>query len=284
MVVMTTQVTPTTPRFGGVFRFHHQKGSNMSNLIPFNFNGSSIQVITDENGEPWFIAKEVSDVLGYSDAFKMTTRLDEDEKQNRQFGGFGNRGVTVINESGLYSAILGSTKPEAKPFKKWVTSEVLPSIRKTGSYSTAQIEKKPSAIEPAKEFKALFSVGRLLGLDKNAAAISANQGTVKLTGTNVLGLLGQTHLVAENQESLWYNVTDLGKTVGLSGMKLNRLFSEAGLQERIGDYWQPTEKAEGLCRLFDTGKSHNSGTPIQAIKWSKESLSKISVQGNETSH
>jgi prophage antirepressor-like protein len=90
------------------------------------------------DGDPWFIAMDVSAVLGYSDAFKMTARLDEDEKSNRQIGGLGSptggRGVSVISESGLYVAIVGSKKPDAKPFRRWVTGTVLPSLRKTGAY------------------------------------------------------------------------------------------------------------------------------------------------------
>ncbi|CAB5637087.1 Bro-N domain-containing protein [Pseudomonas putida] len=119
------------------------------NLIQRSFNGHSIQVILDENGEPWFIAMEVAEVLGYSDAYEMTKKLDDDEKSNRQIAGLGTatggRGVSTINESGLYSAILTSSKPEAKPFKRWVTHEVLPTIRRTGSYSMAQQQQLPSA-------------------------------------------------------------------------------------------------------------------------------------------
>lgn len=119
------------------------------NLIQRSFNGHSIQVILDESGEPWLVAMEVAEVLGYSDAHKMTSKLDDDEKSNRQIGGLGpatgGRGVIVINESGLYSAILTSSKPEAKPFKRWVTHEVLPTIRRTGSYSMAQQQQLPSA-------------------------------------------------------------------------------------------------------------------------------------------
>ncbi|RDU52953.1 hypothetical protein CQA40_06305 [Helicobacter sp. MIT 01-3238] len=88
--------------------------------------------------EPYFIAMDIAKALDYSDAYQMTRRLDDDEISNRQIGGLGTssggRGITLINESGLYSAILGSNKPEAKTFKKWVTKEVLPSIRKTGTY------------------------------------------------------------------------------------------------------------------------------------------------------
>jgi len=94
--------------------------------------------IIEQDGAHWFVAKDIADILEYSDANKMVQRLDDDEKANRQLGGLtvskGGRGMIVINESGLYNAILGSQKPESKKFKKWVTSEVLPTIRKTGGY------------------------------------------------------------------------------------------------------------------------------------------------------
>ncbi|KIM03021.1 MAG: hypothetical protein KU29_13000 [Sulfurovum sp. FS06-10] len=94
------------------------------------------------NGEPYFVAMDIAKALGYVDAYSMTRRLEDDEVQNLQIGGFGNRGVNVINESGLYNAILGSEKQEAKQFKKWVTSEVLPAIRKHGGYLTTETIEK----------------------------------------------------------------------------------------------------------------------------------------------
>lgn len=106
-------------------------------IQPFNFNGLQLRALLI-NEEPWFIAMDVAQVLGYDDAWNMTRRLDPEEIQNLQIGGFGNRGVNLINESGLYSAILGSQNPEAKTFKKWVTTDVLPTIRKTGTYTTPQ--------------------------------------------------------------------------------------------------------------------------------------------------
>jgi prophage antirepressor-like protein len=117
----------------------------MSNLIPFDFNGKKVTVVTDDNGAPWFVAMEIASILGYSDAEAMTRRLDEDEKQNLRMVGFGPRGVTVISEAGLYASILASQKAEAKPFKRWVTHDVLPSIRRTGSY----VEQSPRANERA---------------------------------------------------------------------------------------------------------------------------------------
>lgn len=87
--------------------------------------------------EPWFVGKDVADILGYQNGSRDINRhVDEDDRQNYQNGTFESpRGMTVINESGLYSLILSSKLPTAKKFKHWVTSEVLPSIRKTGSYN-----------------------------------------------------------------------------------------------------------------------------------------------------
>lgn len=89
------------------------------------------------DGEPYFIGKDVAEILGYSDTFgALKKHVDAEDKQNCQNDSFESpRGMTVINESGLYSLILSSKLPAAKKFKRWVTSEVLPAIRKTGSYS-----------------------------------------------------------------------------------------------------------------------------------------------------
>lgn len=88
----------------------------------------------DASGTPWWLAKDVAAVLGYKDAESMTRRLDDDEKLTLSVVGLVRYSI-FVNESGLYSSILWSQKPEAKAFKRWITREVLPTIRKTGSYS-----------------------------------------------------------------------------------------------------------------------------------------------------
>lgn len=94
------------------------------------------------NDEPWFVAKDVADILGYSETAAMNKRLDEDEIISAKLEGM-NMNSTLINESGLYNAVLCSNKPEAKKFKKWVTSEVLPSIRKHGMYAKDELLDNP---------------------------------------------------------------------------------------------------------------------------------------------
>lgn len=100
----------------------------------------SVRTMTDEHGEPWFVGKDVAEILGYSDSYgALKKHVDDEDKQNCQNDSFETpRGMTVINESGLYSLILSSKLPGAKEFKRWVTAEVLPSIRKNGAYINGQ--------------------------------------------------------------------------------------------------------------------------------------------------
>lgn len=102
----------------------------------------------EQNGEPWFVGKDVALALGYADAFgALKKHVDDVDKQNCQNDSFESpRGMTIINESGLYSLCFGSKLEGAKRFKRWVTSEVLPSIRKTGSYMAAPMSKELQAI------------------------------------------------------------------------------------------------------------------------------------------
>lgn len=104
----------------------------------FNFNATPLRTLTDEAGNPWFVAKDVCDVLGYTNPSKaIHDHIDpEDKLNNESLSSLGQRGGWLINESGLYSLILSSKQPNAKEFKRWVTHEVLPSIRKHGIYAT----------------------------------------------------------------------------------------------------------------------------------------------------
>ncbi len=106
------------------------------------FNGHDVRTVVIR-GEPWWVAKDVCDVLAITDTSQAVSRLEDDEKLMRTLDVSGqNREIWLINESGLYSLVIRSNKPEAKTFRKWVTSEVLPSIRKTGRYDIADIKAK----------------------------------------------------------------------------------------------------------------------------------------------
>lgn len=105
----------------------------MNEIKIWNYDNLEIRTI-EKDGEPWWVLSDVCKVLELSNPSKVAQRLDVDERSNFELGRQGT--AIIINESGLYSVILRSDKPEAKPFRKWVTSEVLPSIRKHGAYMT----------------------------------------------------------------------------------------------------------------------------------------------------
>ena len=107
----------------------------------------TIRVISIED-EPWLVGKDVAQALGYTDTDQALRRhVDDEDKLTRNFDGSGqNRGMTIINESGLYSLVLSSKLPTVRKFRRWVTSEVLPSIRKTGGYIQGQQELSPEEL------------------------------------------------------------------------------------------------------------------------------------------
>lgn len=231
-------------------------------------------VMQDE--QPWFVANDIAEALGYKhpkdsirDNCKYAKLLKGEQASPLTDSPYG---VKIIPESDLYRLIMRSQLESAEKFQDWVVEEVLPSIRKTGSYKLKKASKENTdqpinmAPKTVKAFKAYMDLLQTLGIDKNAAAISANQACMKLTGQNTLELLGQTHLESEKQE-LYFTPTELGKRHGKSARELNRMLSEQGLQEKHGKTWVPTQKGLGFCKVFDTGKRHGEGTPVAQVKW-----------------
>lgn len=104
------------------------------------FDGADVRIVTDEQGDPWFVAADIARILGYREAHDLTRGLDDDEKGPqivRTLGG--EQSMTTVTEAGLYSAIMRSRAAAAKPFRRWVTHEVLPAIRKTGRYGAPDV-------------------------------------------------------------------------------------------------------------------------------------------------
>lgn len=125
-------------------------------IIPFYYKSKTVRVIQDENGDPWWVAKDVCKILGLEDTHKAIQRLDEDEKGRKIIPTLGGKQeMLVINEPGLYALMLRSNKQEAKQFKKWVTHNVLPTIRKTGKYEIEGMSELDLIIRSAQALKNL---------------------------------------------------------------------------------------------------------------------------------
>ena len=132
------------------------------NELAYSFNDKYCPVLIDEQSNPWWIARQVCDILGLKDVSMSLQRLDDDEKLIQKILVSGqNRDVWLINEPGLYSLVLTSNKPEAKTFKRWITHEVLPSIRKTGSYTAGEPKPSRPSLKEAADFmrEARLSLG-----------------------------------------------------------------------------------------------------------------------------
>lgn len=169
------------------------------------------------NEEPYFVGKDVAEILGYSNASKaLADHVDDDDKLNNEsLSSLGQRGGWIINESGLYSLILCSKLPSAKRFKKWITSEVLPLIHKHGLYATDQvidnILNNPN-----------FGIELLTRLkEERAARVEAERKNAILMHVNKT-----------------YTVTEIAKELGLrSATQLNRILAEKKIQYQVNGTW-----------------------------------------------
>lgn len=228
----------------------------MNNEIQkFDFKGAPLRTLTDKAGEPWFVAKDVCDILGMSNPSMAVTALDKDEvaqidpkdylgSENRS-----NQAVNIVSEPGLYKLIMRSRKPEAKEFQRWVTHEVLPSIRKHGGYMAGQERMTP-------EQMALASMRWLQSkVDEQAKQLKAQEG--KVLFANAVETARTSILVGDFAKILKSNGIDIGP---------RRLFAwlrEHGwLIKAKGSSWNmPTQKAMDL-HLFEvkeTTISHSDG-------------------------
>ena len=173
------------------------------------------------NGEVWFIAKDVCEVLEINNSRQAITRLDEDEKAIVTINdGSQNRHVSAVNESGLYELIFTSRKKEAKQFKRWVTHDVLPSIRNTGSYDVA----KPSYTieDPIKRAE------KWIEEQKEKLMLEQRVAEYEPKVTYYDKILQSKGLVT---------VSQIAKDYGLSPQKLNKLLHEEGVQYKVSGQW-----------------------------------------------
>jgi prophage antirepressor-like protein len=150
---------------------------NLPCVVPFNFEAKQIRVIHEPDQSLWFVAKDVCEVLGYQNPSKtLSDHLDDDERSNVSLGRQGS--TNVISESGLYTLIIRSNKPQAKPFRKWVTSEVLPAIRKTGCYSTRHDKPAQQSLPMPPKDAVVFPREKWNDLNRRIHALSQELKTI----------------------------------------------------------------------------------------------------------
>lgn len=225
----------------------------MNQIVPFTYEGTSVRTVTTEDGTPWFVAKDVCDVLNLENSRKATADLDEDEKNTVTIsdGIPGNPNKTIVNEAGLYSLIFKSRKPEAHKFKRWVTHDVLPAIRRHGGYLT------PQKIE-----EALTNPDTIIQLAQTLKREQARRKELEAQAEKDAPKVLFADTVAAAETSIL--VGQLAKILNNNGMKVgqNRLFKDLRargyLSRRQGCDWNmPTQKSRDLD-LFEIKESTHS--------------------------
>lgn len=237
----------------------------MNQLQIFDFESKKIRSQILNNGEVAWVAKDVCSILGLENTNRALNNHPEDEltivNDTDSQGRIVN--LLAVNEAGLYRLIFKSRKEDAERFRKFVFNEVLPSIRKTGSFSYKA--KDPEYSNAQEVFKSLASVAQTFGLEGNQALLAANKATKNITGIDFQSIL-QIELKNPIQERP-FTPTELGKRIGLTAQQLNKKLFSAGLQVKKNDVWCATEKGKSYSVLMDTGKKHSNGTPVNQLKW-----------------
>ncbi|MDR7926435.1 BRO family protein [Acidithiobacillus thiooxidans] len=243
----------------------------MQNLMPFAYRNHAIRVIrNNENGEPWFVAVDVCKVLELNNPTRALERLDDDEKTqvidpatlNSNQGTGINNLLNVVNEPGLYRLIFTSRKPEANTFKRWIVHDVLPSIRKTGSYALPdkglssdkvplrEVARKNREIaDLAQSYSTLYRVMGLRGTARQTAVetvLRARHG-IELDRIAPMPCPVQHPVKNTTIEDRLVSPTEIGQMLGgKTGHQVNLILEAQGLQVRDGKNWKPTSKAQGL--------------------------------------
>jgi prophage antirepressor-like protein len=245
----------------------------------FEFNGAVVRHILIDD-EPWWFAKDVCESLGLDNTSEAVGSLDDEDKRRHTMSnptsanpdvGAIPRTYVLVNEAGLYSLILKSRKPEAKDFKRWVTREVLPQIRRTGSYKAKTLRMAEDSERLAimqDEYEAAKRLARSCGIDDdNQVLLAADNAMQKWYGVSILETLGRKQLPAANQ-NVHMTPTDIGKEIGKSASQTNKLLASHDLQFRHANgHWEATEEGRKYSVRLDTGKRHSNGTPITQLKW-----------------
>lgn len=228
----------------------------MNGMQIFNYQDKQVRTV-EKNGEPWWVLKDVCEVLELSTPAKVAERLDIDEKgMSLIHTPGGNQEMVVVNESGLYNVILRSDKPQAKPFRKWVTHEVLPAIRKTGQYKTPQ--------KSMSDYQAMMATTRKKNADIREALIlerMANQyeGTYRqiLHAHATKVLTGEFLLPLPKLEQKTFSAEEIGQKIGISAHKVGQLANKAGLKnDKYGQWFKDkarsSEKEVSCFRYYET--------------------------------
>lgn len=248
------------------------------------------------DGEPWFVGKDVATSLGYAKPENaIANHVDDDDKTSTLIQGSGSNyksKATLINESGLYSLVLSSKLPTAKQFKHWVTSDVLPTIRKTGKYAVPKITPNPhyrtrmikTAVKDVADTATM--IADTFGVKKPMAMTAAMQMVGKAYGVDMTPL--KRFIPAETNPST-LTPTMIARELGIlnskgnpSPQRVNAMLKDKGLQEKVGNDWAPTAAGKPYCERVPY--THGNGHSGYQLLWGHHILELLKDGDQEAGH
>ncbi|MFR2937074.1 BRO family protein [Faecalibacillus intestinalis] len=244
------------------------KQEQEKNVLDFQFEGHDVRAIASD-GEPWFVGKDVAEALGYKnqrDAIKKQVEVEDKRPGVAIYDGRQNRKMTIINESGMYSLILSSTLDSAKKFKKWVTSDVLPSIRKNGGYIYGQENMSEDELLSR---ALILANSRILSLESKNEQLEEEKQDVTFLSELFVG-----------SKDRWLT-TEIANYYGMSAVKFNKLLFMIGLQDKVDGVWEVNEeyKKDGLKFMITTSKNMYENKKIVSVAkfnaWTKDGVKLI---------
>ncbi len=223
------------------------------------------------NGEPWFVGKDVAEVLGYKNTRDALIKhvYDEDKAGVAVNDGRQNRNMVIINESGLYALTFGSELPTAKAFKRWVTSEVLPAIRKTGGY----IPTTPQMSEQEIMAKAVQISMATIAQQKDAIlALESRNAIQEQIIHEMQPKADYTDMILQSKSVV--NINQIAKDYGMTAQEMNKILHEIGIQYKQGGQWLLYKKyhSNGYTHSETFNITHKDGTPdvVMNTKWTQK--------------
>jgi prophage antirepressor-like protein len=235
-------------------------------IIPFSFENHAVRVQVAEDGQSWFNANDVCAALDFSNSRQaVETHVDADDVQ--KMDAIDSMGRTQranhVNESGLYALILGSTKAEAKRFKRWVTAEVLPAIRQSGSFGAQTTNVIPLPDTAVRDMLLVRdAVARVPGVNPGIAMSLALDAIESHTGLPVTTMRKALPGISA-ADAVKMNAGELGARFGVSARAINPILAELGLQAKDGKDWIMTEAGSKYGEMIPyTNRGHSGYQPL----------------------
>lgn len=222
----------------------------MNEIKVFSFNQNEVRTL-QINGEPYFVLADVCKVLELTTPKKVADRLDADEKGVSLIHTLGgNQKMTVITESGLYAVILRSDKPQAKGFRKWVTAEVLPTLRKTGSYTVKPTDDSKARMLATREENVRIRKAQLLYKVSKDCKVETYQ---QVLHSHIASMLTRQQLLPlPKADKTTYSASEIGDMLGITANKVGKLTNRYSLKNaEYGEWvWDKSPNSSHQCRTF----------------------------------